>query len=580
MYNFYLKITILVACLSFTTYASFAQTTNLPPKLNKAIQEGNTKKAEEYCAETIFSTESLAEGARANTIMSIILFLEMNPDAESRSASIREFLVDSEDPDEKNATLILSYISGKLSANKLAAAIKESDPNWQATAFAAIYVKYLKDSGVNPEQLNKCVKKYMSISENLESGSWGNTWKNRLITWHNSFQDPTSDTSDLEPLIVKVKEDLLNGPIKDQLATINEVIKELLKNHKIEATRAIKKAITELGSKKNKPENKAYLSILNYLDGKSTKTKDLYQATIKDPELFLITSIAVFTKQLSTAKPGEIYKGAFIAYLKNFSKNIENSKQDLVTEWKPKVEKWEKWCSDDFPLSTSLAPLLALHSRAIAEKNKKALALKDALRLYEKIKFYKSFSQLSMKDYKKVRELFKNRPRPASMDFSTPDIKEYVQSLPMEIQQGEWRRIRYMQVFKKDLVENLNFSHYKGNIKMQKKTVKGKILKADSQYIVIQSKYGKKKYRWGDLKPEQYILFTESYIKNNIGGKVGGRTNVFSSKDATAKVLTKEYRKLAILCDWFGKYSDAIKYGKKADTYPQSKGATRQLLLQ
>jgi hypothetical protein len=138
MYNFYLKITILVACLSFTTYASFAQTTNLPPKLNKAIQEGNTQKAEEYCAETIFSTESLAEGARANTIMSIILLLEMNPDAESRSASIREFLVDSEDPDEKNATLILSYLSGKLSANKLAAAIKESDPNWQATAFTAI----------------------------------------------------------------------------------------------------------------------------------------------------------------------------------------------------------------------------------------------------------------------------------------------------------------------------------------------------------------------------------------------------------------------------------------------------------
>ena len=137
-----------------------------------------------------------------------------------------------------------------------------------------------------------------------------------------------------------------------------------------------------------------------------------------------------------------------------------------------------------------------------------------------------------------------------------------------------------MKTFKDNMIKNLNFSQYSGTIKLKKKSVRGKVLKADSKYITIKSRYGAKKYRWSDLKPEQYITFSESYIKNNIGGKVAGRSNIFSSREATEKVLTKEYRLLAILCDWYGDYPAAFKFGKKADSYSASKGAAHKLLLQ
>jgi hypothetical protein len=579
MYNIYFTIVFFIICLSCTSPA-FAQSESpsFHPKLYQAIQQGNIEKGKEYSAEIIFSSEDQAENAKINVIMSILLFLEMNPDATVRSISICDFFDAEASPDEKNAILVLSYLGGKISKKKLTEELKESDPNWQATALTAEYVKILKDTGVDPEKLNACVKKYMEISEGMETDSWGNIWKQRLILWHNSLQGSEETNTPLEPLIAKVKEDMINGPIKEQLTTINNIIAQLLKNHKIEATRDLKKAIILLSPKKNDPQNKPYLNILTYLDGKVENIKDIYKATMQQPDFFLITSVAIFVKKLSAKKPGDLYKKAFLTYLDNFLKNIKNSKQELVQQWKPQVEKWKKWCDTDFPYSTSLEPLLALHSRAIEKQKKKELALKKALMLYEKIKFYRSFSQLSMTEYKKVRELFKDRPHPPGLNFSGPEIKKYMSSLPFELQKGEWRRLAYMRTFKKKMIEHLNFSKYNGYITVKGKKIKGQIFKADENYITVKIRHSKKKYKWEDFPPEQYIMFAESYINRNIGGK--GGSSGFSSKNATDKILTKEYRLLAIACDWYGKYAEAIKFGKKADSFPSAKGAARQLILQ
>jgi len=605
MYNFFSKIAILTAFLGFsvptiaqenaeqettakTTTETPAETLSKtepetspfpPAKLYQAIQQGNTAKSKEYSSEIIFSSENPSETAKANVIMSIILFLEINPDAPARSISICDFMEDSENIDEKNAIAILSFLGGKLSENKLSETLDASDPNWQATALTAKYIKILNDSGVDPEKLNACVKKYMEISEELENDAWGNIWKQRLILWHNSLQGATDTAILFEPLIAKVKEDMINGPIKEQLTTINNILNNLLKNHKIEATRDLKKALILLAPKKNVPKNKPYLNILNYLDGKTDNLKDIYKATMHQPDFFLITSVAIFVKRLFNEKPGELYKKAYLAYLENFLKNIKDSNQELVKQWTPKVQKWKKWCDEDFPSSPSLEPLLAMHSRAIEKKKQAEIELKKVMAVYEKIKYYKSFSQLSMTDYKKVRTLFKDRPKPAGLNFSSPEIKKYISSLPFDLQKGEWRRLAYMRTFKKKMIEHLDFSKYTGYITIKGKKIKGQVFKADENYITIKIRRSKKKYKWDDFSPEQYITFTESYINRNIGGKNGGSAG-FSSKNATDKILTKEYRLLAIFCDWYGKYAEAIKFGKKADSYPTSKGAARQLLLQ
>ena len=50
----------------------------------------------------------------------------------------------------------------------------------------------------------------------------------------------------------------------------------------------------------------------------------------------------------------------------------------------------------------------------------------------EKMKFYKKFSQIRLNDFEKVRFLFKDRPHTISMDYSNPDIKEYLNALSIK----------------------------------------------------------------------------------------------------------------------------------------------------
>ena len=579
-HNKILKVFLLGVLLSVINISSTLYGGAISPELYQTVRKGDLKQAETSCAEALFVSEDQAETAKMNVVMSMLLFLDRNPDAVYRSSVIRSFMADPENSDEKSARAILSYLGRKLSGKSLKKELNDSSQSWKATAMAARYIRILNEKGIDPELLNSCIQQYMAISDELDPGDWGNLWKERLILWHNSLQNPDADTSEFEPLIVKVKEDALNGPIKEQLAMLDKILNDMLQNHKLEAGRKIKKAVVALASEKDKAGSEAYLKLLNYLGGSTTDVKDVYKATMKQPDLFLMTTIAVFVKKLSDAKPGEIYKTAFLSYLDNFIKNVDNSEQESVQQWKPVVEAWKTWCDDDFPFSTSLKPLLANHSRAIVAKKREEEAQKKLIALYNKLKMCRSFSQVSLSDYKKVRTIFKDRPMPDSMDFSRPEVQTYLSSLPQDVQRGESMRIAYMKTFKDNMIKNLNFSQYSGLIKLKKKSIKGKVLKADSKYITVKSRYGTKKYRWSDLKPEQYITFAESYIKNNIGGKVAGRSNIFSSREATEKVLVKEYRLLALLCDWCGDYSAAVKFGKKADSYSMSKNSARKLLFQ
>ena len=578
--NRILKVFMLVLSLALINISSVLHGEAISTKLYQAVQKGDLKQAEVYCAEVLFKSEDHIETAKMNVIMSMLLFLDLNPDAVYRSLVIRDFMKGANSRDEKSARLILLYLGRKLSGELLEKELQGSSPSWKATAMAARYIRILNEKGIAPGLLNRCVQQYMALSDKLEPGDLGRLWKTRLILWHNSLQNPDSDTSKLEPLIVKAKDDALNGPIKQQLGMLDMIIRDMLQNHKLEASRKIKKAFAALGAGKNKSENQAYLKLLNYLGGSAGSTQDVYEASMNQPDLFLMATIAIFVKKLSDAKSGGFYKATLSSYLDSFMKNVENSKEESVQNWKPVVENWKRWCDNDFPYSSSLQPLLATYSRVIAAKKREQENKTKIPAVYSKLKMCRSLNQVSLSDYKKVRAIFKDRPKPVSMDFDAPEFKTYVLSLPPEVQRGEWMRIAYMKKFKKNMIDNLNFSQYTGLIKLKTKSIKGKVIEADNQHITIKSRSGTKKYSWGDLSLEQYVVFAESYIKNNIAGKVNGKTNIFSTQDDTEQVMAKEYRLLAVFCDWYGNYSAALKFGKKADSYRVSQGAACKLLLQ
>ena len=538
--------------------------------LHKLIENGDTDKAEDLCGDIVFSSENPADAGYANVAISILLFLEMDGNAASRSASMCDFYVDSDNPDEQKSALILTYLAGRISGKQLTEKLKDADNDRKATAAIAQYVRTLAKYGVVPAELNKHIKTYISLIKDAPADSWGGIWKERIILWHNALQDKTGSYEDLEPLIAKKREDALKGPIRKQLIAVNNIIKQLLAN---------KKASYLIPPKT--PVTKEFTALLNFLKGKNKSLQTVYAATRDVPELSLMTAVAAFVKTLSDSPDGKLNKEILIVHLDNFLNNIQNSDEKLVQEWVPTVKRWQMWCKNDFPISPKLEPLLLKHSKAIEQIKRKEQAMAEALKIY-KTMMDTPIQRVSLSDFKKERILFSNRPQFTSFDFSNGQaIQAYLKTLPAEVQQGEWGRARWLKTFKSNMINILGFSQYSGTILFTSGSPRhGKVMKADDNYITIKTSSGTRKYKWSSLKPRQYIAFTSYYIKNNIGGKVHGRNNIFVTKEATDKALCKEYRLLALFCDWYGCYSDALKYAKKAASYKSDAGAMQKLLLQ
>ena len=576
-----IRAVLLTVILTFSNILH-AQANVLPAKLDRAIRDGNATKASELCSEVAFSAETPAEGARANAIMSILLFLNLDPDAESRAKSIGDFFIGTNNKDEKAAAQILDFLAGKISDRKLYKAIKGCSPDWKATAFIAMYVKTLHDSGIQPAKLNAYVKAYMAISKKMGSNSWGNVWMKRLVKWHNSLQNPLERADGLEKLIVNVREEATAPPIKKQLTTLNKIFNLLLKGDKNSAMTAIKKASAGTEARKSRP----YAQILAYLSGELNDTSDIYDSCSKNPELYLMTSLAAFLKNLTNSKPGDLQKNVLLSYLNKYSKNVSKAHQQDATKWKDTVENWKQWCSSNFPDSSELPPLLATHSKAIVDMKQIVAKHSNALKLYNKIRNVRNLNRISMKDFKEERQMYQARPRPASLDFSSNEVKRYIATLPREVQRGEWHRFVYVRTFKANLIQDLNFSQYKGTIRVKDQSsgeknitsYKAQVIEANENYITIKVGHSKKRLKWSSLPVGQLITFASSYIRNNIGGK-NARSNIFSSTTATEKALSKEYRNLALFCDWYEKYNRALMFAKQADALKYDNGTTRQLLL-
>ena len=275
-----------------------------------------------------------------------------------------------------------------------------------------------------------------------------------------------------------------------------------------------------------------------------------------------------------------------ITYLNNYSNNYSRAHQEGATKWKDTVEKWKQWCSDDFPVSDNLSPILAKHSEAILLAKKRAAERDELLRLYANLRSAQSLRRISIRDFKQERKLYQDRPCPLSFEFSLTDVEKYIRTLPYDLQRGEWLRYAYVKTFKDNLIKDLNFSQYKGNISLKQRTSRGEkirsyraqVVDANDKYITLKIGHLKKRIKWSSFPVEQLIIFASSYVKNNIGGQ-SARRNIFSSREATEKAILKEYRLLAVFCDWYGKYDKALQFAKKVESIKSDKGTITKLLL-
>ncbi len=167
------------------------------------------------------------------------------------------------------------------------------------------------------------------------------------------------------------------------------------------------------------------------------------------------------------------------------------------------------------------------------------------------------------------------RPRPGDIDFFRvqKDLQAYLLALPPLHQPSERDRIKIISTIRPDLI-NLTktpFESYdEGIVLRDGQRVKGSVM-ANENEILVHPKRGKKfkRVRWGDLAFEQYPAFLEYYIDMRIDlanpAAAGGGKSVATGGDgSTLKEVGREYFRLALLCDWYGKPADAARYTQKA----------------
>ena len=172
---------------------------------------------------------------------------------------------------------------------------------------------------------------------------------------------------------------------------------------------------------------------------------------------------------------------------------------------------------------------------------------------------------LSSSWLKANRGYAKHRPHPNALKFTEKVTQTYLNQLPSEYVEIETERLEQISNLKTHLVQMmLHLPYGKTTIKKKNgKVVQGKIM-TGPKYISVKKANGKReRIFWKDIHIDQFINFLEHYALFRKNAQLSGEI----TRKATSRKRNEtawEYLRIAILCDWYGKYKDAVRYTRKA----------------
>jgi len=545
---------ILYCCLFILLFTSLSldadHNSALQPAL-KCVQEGNPEGTKEKCGEVMFADGQPKAQIRAYVLSAMALKLLRDPDLADRCEGYQDLLAENQDPDRANALALINFIAGKQSEDDLKKQLATADKDWAATADVCRYLMMLeKDPDVK-----KLYDIYMQYSENvagLNKDDWAVSWRSRFPKWQKKVQGSTLE--DVEKLIAecstdKLKEKVL-GENQAQIEAINQVIVLYLAADSSGASRLAGK---HAGKFRQEDSNKYRLvcMILDYLSGKKqTSQRDIFEQAQTNPPLWALGSIAMFVRDVSANERKQLDQRMLLHHIDNYNGNHHLLKDHQeIARWKARTGPWEKWCLAKFTSKEGLEALLA---------NKSKPAQKTAAETEQP---YQDITVVTIAEFKASREPFKERPKPASLDFEDSKFSRYLSSVPEKLRLGEKRRYGVVKEVKHQLVKIMERNTYRGMVQTKKGSRRGLIQMANVNLIIFKKSDSskQKRYKWSDLKFNQYILFFEHYAKQRMAvtaGQYGKKESHFYAAN--------DYLALAILCDWFGHYEEALKYSQKA----------------
>ncbi len=287
--------------------------------------------------------------------------------------------------------------------------------------------------------------------------------------------------------------------------------------------------------------------ITDYLSGNKTIDREIIFEASEDYDAFSgLCSLAQFVREVANGNLKPIYLKANLLNYQRIAPKLSFEKitaKDLE-RWRLRMLRWNAWCDSQFTKIEDLEPLLL--------KNSNLGVVSD--------KVSKDLASLNLVLLKKMREPYANRSRPVSFDFNKDEMQIYINTLKFDAQKrSEIKRINFIGNIKDFVARSFARSEYKGIIKLKNKTITGTIFSANQNTFLIKVGNKQKEFKWSDITFPQYMEILKYFVKRRLTSSGGTVT-----KGDKIKLASKEIARIAMLCDWYGEYEEALKLAKIA----------------
>ena len=159
------------------------------------------------------------------------------------------------------------------------------------------------------------------------------------------------------------------------------------------------------------------------------------------------------------------------------------------------------------------------------------------------------------------RRKFSGRPKPAGFKFSESALKKYFSRLSKSDSELEGLRCRRIDGLRSELVHLNNRTPVEvSTLKLTGKSIAVTRVTLTPDYISVKMGGKLKKIDWRSLSPKQFLEFLVFYAERREAVVV---SEAIISKEAQTKNIAMVYYNIAVFCDWYGDYKNAVKYAKK-----------------
>jgi serine/threonine protein kinase/DNA-directed RNA polymerase subunit RPC12/RpoP len=306
--------------------------------------------------------------------------------------------------------------------------------------------------------------------------------------------------------------------------------------------------------------------ILSFLSSPNVPAKNLLEILEDDPYYLYVGNVAIFLR--------EQYNNGNHTLINKSLRDLLNQNTSPLTFWgfnafATRIPIWKRAYLHKKINSKNLEKLFnpkkLINKKEEQSKKTQDESLKSNIINTENSTEKLNDKNLSSKWLKENRAYTKNRPHPNDFIFSNKEIQKYLNKLPEKHQQIETARLEQIMNLRNHLVQiMLHLPYGKTSIKKKNgKIVKGKMM-VGPKYISVKKANGKReRIYWKEVSIDQFIDFLEHYALFRKNAQLSGTI----TRKATSKKRNEtawEYLRIAILCDWYGKYNDTIRFARKA----------------